>query len=236
MIRTPEDTAMLQLYIGNKNYSSWSMRPWVLLTQAGIEFEEKLVRFDSFEAGSDFKKTVLAVNPLGKVPVLVHDGLFVTDTLAICEYLAETFPEKHLWPRDRSARAMARGICAEMHAGFSALRNHCPMNVEADLAVQGRILLRDQAGVRADLARVASLWSGLLKASGGPMLFGDFSIADAYYAPVASRLRTYALPVPAEIDAYIDRLHALPGVRAWNDAARAEHDFVAMDEPYRVSR
>ncbi len=227
---------MLQLFIGNKNYSSWSMRPWVLLTQAGIDFEEKLVRFDSFESGSDFKKTVLAVNPLGKVPVLMHDGLVVTDTLAICEYLAETFPEKNLWPTDKAARAMARSICAEMHAGFSALRNHCPMNVEADLAEQGQILLRDQSGVRADLARVVSLWSDLLESSGGPMLFGDFSIADAYYAPVASRVRTYALPVPADIDAYIDRLHALPGVRAWNDAAGEEHDFVPMDEPYRFRR
>ena len=227
---------MISLYIGNKNYSSWSMRPWVLLTQAGIDFEEKMVRFDSFGADSGFKRTVLAVNPIGKVPVLVHDGLVVSDTLAICEYLAETFPEKQLWPAEKAARATARSICAEMHAGFGALRTHCPMNVEANLTQQGQIVLRDQAGVRADLARIVSLWSGLLQTSGGPMLFGDFCIADAYYAPIASRLRTYALPVPADIDAYIDRLQALPGVRAWNDAARAEHDFVPMDEPYRIAR
>lgn len=195
-----------------------------------------MVRFDSFGADSEFKKTVLAVNPIGKVPVLVHDGIVVSDTLAICEYLAETFPEKQLWPAEKPARAMARSICAEMHAGFGALRTHCPMNVEADLALQGRIVLRDQPGVRADLSRIVSLWSGLLQTSGGPMLFGDFCIADAYYAPIASRLRTYALPVSADIDAYIDRLEDLPGVRAWNDAARIEHDFVPMDEPYRVAR
>ena len=227
---------MIRLYIGNKNYSSWSMRPWVLLTQAGIEFEEKMVRFDSFGADSEFKKTVLAVNPIGKVPVLVHDGIVVSDTLAICEYLAETFPEKQLWPAEKPARAMARSICAEMHAGFGDLRTHCPLNVEADLALQGLIVLRDQPGVRADLARIVSLWRGLLQTSGGPMLFGDFCIADAYYAPIASRIRTYALPVPADIDAYIDRLEDLPGVRAWNDAARIEHDFVPMDEPYRIAR
>ncbi|MGI4778001.1 MAG: glutathione S-transferase family protein [Janthinobacterium lividum] len=227
---------MLQLYVGNKNYSSWSMRPWVLMKQAGIEFEERMVRFDSFEAGSEFKKTVLAVNPLGKVPILVHDGLPVSDTLAICEYLAETFLEKKLWPEDKTLRAAARSACAEMHAGFSALRSHCPMNIEADLSLQGRIVWRDQAGVREDLARIVDLWRGLLKASGGPMLFGDFGIVDAYFAPVASRIRTYALPVPDDVAAYVDCLHELPGIRAWTEAARAEHDFVPMDEPYRDSR
>jgi len=227
---------MLELYIGNKNYSSWSMRPWVLMKQAGIDFTERMVRFDSFDAGSDFKKTMLAVHPLGKVPVLVHDGLAISDTLAIAEYLAETFPDRHLWPKDIALRAAARSTCAEMHAGFGTLRSHCPMNVEADLSEQGRIIWRDQAGVRADLSRVVALWRGLLAVSGGPMLFGDFGIADAYYAPVASRIRTYALPVPDDVAAYVDRLHELPGMRAWTDAARAEHDFVPMDEPYRFSR
>ena len=227
---------MLQLYIGNKNYSSWSMRPWVLMKQAGIEFEERMVRFDSFDPDSDFKKTVLAVNPLGTVPVLVHVGLAISDTLAICEYLAETFPDRHLWPADKAMRAMARSACAEMHAGFGALRTHCGMNVEADLSHQGAIVWRDQAGVRADVSRIAALWSGLLAAHGGPMLFGDFGIADAYFAPVASRITTYSLPVPADVAAYVARLQALPGVRAWNDAARAEQDFVPMDEPYRLSR
>jgi glutathione S-transferase len=225
---------MTQLYIGNKNYSSWSMRPWVLMKQAGIAFEEVMVRFDSFDAGSSFKRTVLAVNPAGAVPVLKDGDLVVHDTLAICEYLAEIHPGKNLWPADRARRAQARGACAEMHAGFRSLRRHCGMNIEADLREQGQLIVRDQAGVRADLARIVQLWSGLLGASGGPMLFGEFGIADAYYAPVCTRIRTYGLPAPAAISAYIDRVLALPGVKAWIDGALAEKDFVVMDEPYRL--
>jgi glutathione S-transferase len=227
---------MPQLYIGNKNYSSWSMRPWVLMKQAGIDFEEVMVRFDSFEPGSVFKTTVEAVNPLGTVPVLVDGGIAVYDTLAICEYLAETYPGKKLWPEDRARRARARSVCAEMHAGFRALRTHCGMNIEADLARQGQLILRDQAGVRDDLARLVQMWRALLADHGGPMLFGEFGIADAYYAPVATRLKTYALPVPPEVAAYVERVHALPGVRAWIDDARAEADFVVFDEPYRIER
>ncbi|MEY2953776.1 MAG: hypothetical protein RLZZ401_1863, partial [Pseudomonadota bacterium] len=122
---------MLKLYIGNKNYSSWSMRPWVLLRQAGIEFEEVMVRFDSFDDGSGFKKLIGPVNPVGKVPVLVDDGFAVWDTLAIAEYLADKFPALNLWPKDARHRARARSVCAEMHSGFMALRNDCPMNIEA---------------------------------------------------------------------------------------------------------
>lgn len=224
----------LQLYIGNKNYSSWSMRPWVLLTQAGIAFEEVMVRFDSLEAGSAFKNTIARINPVGKVPVLVDDGFAVWDTLAIAEYLAERFPEKQLWPADPQARARARSVCAEMHSGFTALRNHCGMNIEASLPEVGRIVWRDQAGVRADMARIEAIWTGLLAAHGGPMLFGDFGIADAYFAPVCSRIRTYALPVSATVAAYVDRVHSLPGVQAWVQQALAEHDFVDFDEPYRA--
>jgi glutathione S-transferase len=223
----------LQLYIGNKNYSSWSMRPWVLMTGAGIPFEEKMVRFDSFDAQSAFKSVVAAINPVGKVPVLVDDGLVVWDTLAIAEYLAERFPEKHLWPTDAKARARARSVCAEMHSGFTALRNHCSMNIEASLPEIGRILWRDQAGVRADIARLESMWTGLLAEHGGPVLFGDFGIADAYFAPVCSRIRTYALPVSPTVAAYVDRVHQLPAVQAWVQQALAEHDFIGFDEPYR---
>lgn len=223
----------LQLYIGNKNYSSWSMRPWVLLTQAGIPFDEVLVRFDSFDAGSAFKQAVGAVNPVGKVPVLVDDGFAVWDTLAIAEYLAERFPDKQLWPADPQARARARSVCAEMHSGFGALRSHCGMNIEASLPEAGRIVWRDQAGVRADVARLETMWTELLAAHGGPLLFGEFSIADAFFAPVCTRLRTYALPVGATTAAYVDRVLALPGVDAWVRQAIAEHDFVPMDEPYR---
>ncbi|MDQ7743653.1 glutathione S-transferase family protein [Hydrogenophaga pseudoflava] len=224
----------LQLYIGNKNYSSWSMRPWVLLTGAGIPFEEKMVRFDSFDAQSAFKSVVAAINPVGKVPVLVDDGFAVWDTLAIAEYLAERFAEKQLWPADPKARARARSVCAEMHSGFSALRNHCPMNVEASLPEIGRIVWRDQAGVRADVARLEAMWTALLDEHGGPMLFGHFGIADAYFAPVCSRIRSYALPVSPTVAAYVDRVHQLPAVQAWVQQALAEHDFIGFDEPYRA--
>ncbi len=227
---------MLQLHIGNKNYSSWSMRPWVLMRQAGIDFEEVMIRFDGFDAGSQFKQQAGALGPTGKVPVLVHDGLAVWDTLAIAEYLAELFPERQLWPRERAARARARSVCAEMHSGFGALRNACPMNIEARLPEAGALALRDQPAVRADLARIVGMWSELLREHGGPLLFGGFSIADAYYAPVVMRLRTYELPVPGEISAYMERVCALPGVQAWIADALSEQDFLPFEEPYRLGR
>jgi glutathione S-transferase len=233
---------VLKLYIGNKNYSSWSMRPWVLLTQAGIPFEEVMVRFDSFDAGSVFKNTMAKVSPTGKVPALVDTSvagdLKIWDTLAIAEYVAEyaaeQFPDKNLWPKDKAARAVARSVCAEMHAGFSGLRTHCGMNIEASLPDIGQLVLRDKPAVQTDLKRLVELWSGLLETHKGPMLFGEFSVADAYFAPVCMRLNTYALPVPANIAAYVARVTALPSVQAWMNAALAEKDFVAMDEPYRV--
>lgn len=227
---------MRKLYIGNKNYSSWSMRPWVLLKQAGIPFEEIKVRFDSFAAESQFKATMATVNPVGKVPVLVEGDLAVWDTLAIAETLAEQFPEKTLWPQGPQDRARARSVCAEMHSGFTALRSHCPMNIEATLPEVGQLIWRDQAGVRADVERLVAMWSALLEAHGGPMLFGAFSIADAYFAPVCMRLVTYALPVPPVIQAYIERVSALPGVQAWVVDARAEQDFLDFEEPYRLAR
>jgi glutathione S-transferase len=230
------EQAMTKLYIGNKNYSSWSMRPWVLMKQAGIAFEEVMVRFDSFGADSEFKRVVLAVNPTGTVPVLEDGDVRVHDTLAICEYLAESHPDKKLWPADKAQRAQARSICAEMHAGFGSLRQHCVMNLEADLRQQGALIWRDQPGVRSDLARIVQMWSGLLAAHGGPMLFGGFSIADAYFAPICTRIRTYGLPVPPVIDAYIERVQQLPGVKAWIDGGLAEQEFVAFDEPYRLAR
>ncbi|MES1264968.1 MAG: glutathione S-transferase family protein [Variovorax sp.] len=227
---------MTQLYIGNKNYSSWSMRPWVLMKQAGIAFDEVMLRFDSFGADSKFKHTILPLNPTGTVPVLKDGDIVVYDTLAICEYLAETHPDKKLWPADRALRAQARSACAEMHAGFHMLRSHCGMNIEADFRLQGQIILRDQPGVRADLDLIVQMWSSLLEAHGGPMLFGEFGIADAYYAPVCARLNTYALPVPPAISAYIARVQALPGVKAWIDDALEEKDFLAFEEPYRLGR
>jgi glutathione S-transferase len=227
---------MLKLHIGNKNYSSWSMRPWVLLQQAGIPFEEVMVRFDSFGADSAFKRALADVNPVGKVPVLVDDGFAVWDTLAITEYVAERFPDRGVWPRDRLARARARSICAEMHSGFTALRSHCPMNIEASLPAVGEKLWSEQDSVRVDVQRIAAMWTALLEQHGGPMLFGEFSAADAFFAPVCMRLRTYALPVPGTVAAYVARVSGLPAVKAWIDGALAEQEFVAFDEPYRTSR
>ena len=226
---------MLKLYIGNKNYSSWSMRPWVLLKQSDIAFEESVVRFDSFDAGSNFKATLAGVSPTGKVPVLDDHGLIVWDTLAIAEYLAEKFPDKNLWPQDRQTRAQARSACAEMHSGFGALRAACTMNIEAHLPEAGALIWRDQPAVQSDVRRLVELWRSLLARHGGPMLFGQFTITDAFFAPVCCRIVTYALPVPPDIAAYIERIRALPGVQAWVEGAMAEKDFVAFEEPYRIS-
>jgi glutathione S-transferase len=233
----------LKLYIGNKNYSSWSMRPWVLLKQAGIEFQEVMVRFDSFESDSSFKKSLKGVNPVGKVPVLVDNGFAIWDTLAIAEYLAERFPEHKLWPTDVQARARARSVCAEMHSGFAALRSACPMNIEASLVDTGRLLWRDRPALRADMARLCGLWGELLATQpqkmpdgSGPLLFGAFTIADAFFAPICMRLKTYQLPLPADLAAYVDRVTALPGVQAWIQGALAEQDFLDFEEPYRLGR
>ena len=231
---------MLKLAIGNKNYSSWSMRPWVLLRHFDIPFTEVMVRFDSFDAGSGFKTTVEQLSPVGKVPVLLHGDLAVWDTLAIAEYVAEFaaehFPEQALWPRDQAARARARSLCAEMHSGFGALRSACPMNIEAHLPDIGAQMLAERPAVATDLARIVAMWQGALAASEGPFLFGSFGIADAYFAPVVARLRTYALPVPADVAAYMQRVWASPGVAHWVADALAEADFLAFEEPYRQGR
>lgn len=223
---------ILQLVIGNKNYSSWSMRPWVLMSQLGIPFQEQRLRFD-FTEGSAFRQAVARVSPAGLVPVLLDDGFAVWDTLAITEYLHERFPDRGVWPTDARRRARARAIAAEMHAGFGALRSHCPMNIEAALPDVGRQIWAEQDAVRRDVARIESMWAEALAASGGPMLFGEFSAADAFYAPVCMRLRTYALPVSDVAHAYIERVTALPAVARWIDEALAEHDFLDFEEPYR---
>ncbi len=227
---------MLKLFIGNKNYSSWSMRAWVLMRQFDIDFEEVMVRFDGFSQDSIFKQRIGEISPAGQVPVLVDGDLAVWDTLAIAEYLAERFPETPMWPRDPAHRARARSICAEMHGGFSALRSACPMNIEARLPEAGALAWRDRPALRADLSRIVSMWSELLGEHQGPMLFGDFTIADAYYAPVVMRLITYNLPVPPEISLYMARVVQLDGVKAWIDEALLERDFLDFEEPYRLGR
>ena len=226
----------LRLLIGNRNYSSWSMRAWVLMREAGIPFDEVMVRFDGFEADSAFKTSLSRVGVAGRVPVLIDEDLAVWDSLAIAEYLAERFPDRGLWPEDRRARARARSVCAEMHSGFEALRGACPMNIEASLPEVGARILRENAGVVTDLERLARIWGDCLEDSGGPMLFGRFSVADAFFAPVAMRLRTYGLPVPGPQEAYVARLAALPAVREWIGSALAERDFRPFEEPYRSAR
>ena len=226
----------MRLFIANKNYSSWSMRPWVLLRHFEIGFDEVQLQIDSFATDSAFKRAILAVNPTGKVPALQDGDLLVWDSLAIAEYLAEKFPQHHLWPIDRAARARARSVCAEMHSGFSALRSHCSMNIEADLRHIGAILLRDQAALGVDLARISAIWGELLAQSGGPYLFGDFCIADAYFAPVIMRCATYGLPLDAALTPYIQHMQMHPAVQAWVAAACAEASFTPFAEPYRASR
>ena len=224
----------MRLYIANKNYSSWSMRPGVLMKQAGIACEEVMLRFDGFDAQSKFKQGLKDINPAGKVPVLVDGDLAVWDTLAISEYVAEKFPEKKLWPTAAAHRAHARSICAEMHSGFMGIRTACPMNIDAYLPEIGALALRDKEAVRNDLKRIDTLLSSLLKEHKGPMLFGEFSIPDAYFSPVVMRIKTYALPVSAETQGYMERLCAMPGVKAWIDGALAEKDFIDFEEPFRT--
>lgn len=236
----------MQLYIGNKNYSSWSLRPWLVLKAFDLPFEEVKMRL-SFTEGSPFKLALEQLGaPAGKVPVLVdppqergedddEEPLVVWDTLAICEYLAEKFHYEALWPADERLRARARSVCAEMHSGFTALRTHCPMNIEADLPEVGQRLMVVQEALGADLGRIVQMWRGLLTAHGGPWLFGAFSIADAYFAPVCTRIRTYHLPVPEDILAYVQRVFELPAMQEWVAEARAEHDFLDFDEPYRTA-
>ncbi|MCB2019635.1 MAG: glutathione S-transferase family protein [Burkholderiaceae bacterium] len=225
----------MKLYIGNKNYSSWSLRPWLLMRHAGIEFEEVKLRLD-FSQGSAFRRQLLAVAPIAKVPVLVDDGLVIWDTLAIAEYLAEKFPHLNLWPQGRAARATARSLCAEMHAGFAALRNHFPMNIEASLPDVGAKVLREQPEVVRDVARIGDMWSRALDDSGGPFLFGEFGVVDAYYAPVCTRLRTYGVALPERPQRYAQRMLELDAQRDWDDAAKSEADFLQSDEPYRSER
>ena len=227
----------MQLYIGNKNYSSWSMRPWVLLTYAGIAFDEVMLRFDSMEPDSEFKNSINKITPTGKVPVLVDNGLVVWDTLAIAEYVAEKYPDKKLWPQDLQQRARARSICAEMHSGFTGLRSACMMNIEASLPEIGALVLRDKPAVQADVARIEAIFGQLLTQHGGPYLFGpQFTMADAYFAPVCMRFKTYALSQRADVNTYIDSVRAAPGVAQWIAAALAENDFRDFEEPYRLMR
>ncbi|GMV47824.1 MAG: hypothetical protein AMXMBFR66_32220 [Pseudomonadota bacterium] len=225
----------MQLVIGNKNYSSWSMRPWVLMKQLGIAFDEIRLSFN-LGMGAGFGDAMLRYSPARRVPVLLDEGLAVWDSLAIVEYLHERFPGLGVWPTEVRARARARSLAAEMHAGFAALRSNFPMNVEAALPEIGARALAEQPALRKDVARIESMWAEALAASGGPYLFGAWSAADAFYTPVAQRLRTYAVPVAPATHEFAERLLAAPGAAAWIAGALAEAEFVPDDEPYRKSR
>lgn len=226
----------MKLYIGNKNYSSWSMRSGVLLAAFGIPFEEVRLRFD-FNPGSEWTRVIAGVSPTRRVPVLVEDdGLTVWETLSIAEYVAERHPEHAVWPRDRRDRARARSLCAEMHAGFARLRTVCPMNIEVFFPDVGARLWAEDEALRADVARLDAAWSEALQASGGPFLFGAFGAVDAFFAPVAVRLSRFGLPVSEAAAAYRDALLSHPAVEDWIADAMREQDFVSEDEPYRTGR
>lgn len=224
---------MLALFIGNKNYSTWSMRPWLVLKHFEIDFKEHLIPFDDFKLDSPFKKTILAINPTGKVPALKDDELLIWDSLAICEYLAEAFPEKSLWPKDKKQRARARSMSAEMHSSFMTLRSTCDMNLDADLSEVGAKLWAENPQLQQDVKRIEALWAERPNQDG--FLCGDeFSIADAFYAPVVMRFMGYAIPVSENSQIYMQKIFDLPAVQQWIAEAKAEHVFVACEEQYRT--
>ena len=211
----------LILYLGNRNYSSWSFRPWIALEAAGVPFTDKVIPFDFAAGNPEFRR----ISPTGKVPVLHHGDVRVWESLAIIEYVAELFPETAIWPKDRAARAEARAISMEMLSGFTALRGACPMNIRRK---PGAIALPD--GVTADVARIGTIWKDALARSGGPFLFGGFSAADAMYAPVVNRLEAYRLTEDETVLAYMARMKVHPAWRQWQAAALEEPWIVPEDE------
>ncbi len=215
----------LTLIIGNKNYSSWSLRPWLLLRQTGIPFRE--VRVPLYEPGT--REQIRAYSPSGKVPALVDSDMKVWESLAICEYLAERFPEKQLWPLDPKARALARAVAAEMHAGFGELRTHMLFNARKHLPGKGRT-----PAVLKDIERISDIWNACRTQFGasGPFLFGRFSVADAMYAPVALRFLTYAVPLDAVSAIYVETITSLRAVQEWLTDGRAETETIPALEPY----
>jgi glutathione S-transferase len=210
----------LQLVIGNKNYSSWSLRPWLAMKQAGVQFDEISVLLDQ----PDTTEKILRYSPSGKVPCLIDGDLTVFDSLAICEYVNEKISDQRageaLWPRDSAERARARAVTAEMHSGFVALRTHMPMDIRSRQPDKGSAAQR-RKDVAADIERIHTVWSECL-AHGGPMLFGRFSIADAFYAPVVTRFATYGVHLPPLLAAYSETLLAMPVMQQWINAAKAE--------------
>jgi glutathione S-transferase len=215
--------ADITIYLGNKNYSSWSLRPWLALKATGAAFDEVVIPL----AEPTSRAEILRHSPSGKVPALKHGELTVWDSLAICEYLAETFPEAKLWPADKAARAIARTVAAEMHSGFAALRNHLPMNIRSSFPNRGVT-----PEVQADINRLTAIWRDCRKrfGGGGEFLFGHFTAADAMYAPVVSRFRTYRVELEEAAQAYCDAVWALPAMQEWATAARNEPMIIESAE------
>ena len=209
----------MDLWIRNKKYSSWSMRAWLVCRHFDIEFTEHLVQLDGLADGI-FKQTIQSMSPVGKVPTLVIDDFSIWDSFAICEFLAEQFPQKLLWPQDTLERARARSLCAEMHSGFSALRSYCPMNIHADLKELGQQLWQQHADLRNDLQRVEQIWE--LHEQTGDFLFGKFSIADAFFAPVVMRVISYGLPTNQKSQAYMNKIIQVPAIAQWIAEAKLE--------------
>lgn len=223
-VQTDKNRAGLKLAIGNKNYSSWSMRPWVAMKAVGIQFEEIRIPLGTPETSM----RIAELSPAGRLPILIDGDLTVWDSLAICEYLAEQFPERQLWPQDGAARAIARSVCAEMHSGFTGLRTAMWMNIRARFPGKGRT-----PEAQADIGRISEIWETCFARSGAhEYLFGDFSIADAYFAPVVMRFRTYSVSLGPALDAYADRVAAHPAVCAWVDGALAEGERLDKYEIY----
>ena len=215
--------AKLRLVIANKNYSSWSLRPWLAMAMAGIDFDESMVLLDT----PGTKKQIGEHSPAGRLPVLHHGKITIWETLAILEYLAETFPAKNLWPKPKSARALARAISSEMHAGFSGLRNACPMNLRRP----SKAVKLDEATLR-DITRIEEIWRDCRKTygKGGKFLFGKFCNADAMFAPVVTRFETYSIPVAKDTRTYMDAVMATKAFQSWKAAAFAETWIVPHDE------
>ena len=203
----------LTLYVGSKRYSSWSLRPYVALVHAGAEFETKVIRLDQ----PDTKAAISAVSPSSRVPVLHDRDLAIFDSLAICEYVAELYPASGLWPDDRGMRARARAVAAEMHSGFAALRRGMPMDLVGDHTGEGR-----SPEALVDIERIQDVWSTSLATNGGPFLFGPFTIADAMYAPVVTRFRTYGVELAPVNRAYVETMLALPAMKLWYADAALE--------------
>jgi glutathione S-transferase len=216
----------MKLIIGNKNYSSWSLRAWLLMRVNGIVFDEARIPLDL----PNSKASILKYSAAGKVPVLIDGNTTVWDTLAIAEYLAEKFPLLPIWPQELQARAHARSVSAEMHSGFAALRSAMPMNCRGSYPGSGRT-----PQSLADIARITALWQECRErfAAGGEFLFGKFSAADAFYAPITSRFITYAVPLTPVGARYVEAVSSLPAMREWVAAGKAESETIAADEPYR---